>query len=355
MAGRLRISKPVRIAQSAIVQVPMLIGWVRPVILIPASVVSGLTIAQLEAVIAHELAHVRRHDYLANIVQTAAEILLFYHPACWWISKQIRAEREHACDDLAVSVCGDRVLYAEALADLETLRSETQVLGLAATDGVLMRRIRRLVAAAPVRRGLSPGWAAAAVPLTALVLILLNTDIAGTAEDDGRNACRARRPARIDLWQATKPSCGARLSMRARAGPVPNARVVVSRGDRSGAASTNDEGRYEVSGLVPGDYSVRRSRARICARRGMVRRERDRTRIDSGRQRRQIYDGHQRSTRARGCRDWPGIRRSRRGSCRRRGRTSGRASLARRHQARRGRVCTNRGAGCVQNQRRASW
>ena len=152
MAGRLRISKPVRIAQSAIVQVPMLIGWVRPVILIPASVVSGLTIAQLEAVIAHELAHVRRHDYLANIVQTAAEILLFYHPACWWISKQIRAEREHACDDLAVSVCGDRVLYAEALADLETVRAETQVLGLAATDGVLTRRIRRLVAAAPVRR-----------------------------------------------------------------------------------------------------------------------------------------------------------------------------------------------------------
>ena len=84
LTDRLRISTPVRVAQSALVQVPMLIGWVRPVILIPASVVSGLTPAQLEAVIAHELAHVRRHDYIANIVQTAAEILLFYHPACWW-------------------------------------------------------------------------------------------------------------------------------------------------------------------------------------------------------------------------------------------------------------------------------
>src|SRR5688572_32524715 len=100
----------------------MLIGWLRPVILIPASVVSGLTTAQLEAVIAHELAHVRRHDYIANIVQTAAEILLFYHPACWWISRQIRAEREHCCDDIAVGVCGGGVLYAAALAALETRR-----------------------------------------------------------------------------------------------------------------------------------------------------------------------------------------------------------------------------------------
>ena len=252
IAGRLRVSKPVRIAQSAIVQMPMLIGWVRPVILIPASVVSGLTIAQLEAVIAHELAHVRRHDYLANIVQTAAEILLFYHPACWWISKQIRAEREHACDDLAVSVCGDRLLYAEALADLETVRGETQVPGLAATDGVLMRRIRRLVAATPVRRGLSPGWAAAAVPLLAFGLILLSTNVAGIAEADTQAPTSA-----ADRSLASDEAVVRGQVSDVRSGrPVPNARVVLSRGDRSGAASTNDEGRYEVSGLVPGDYSV---------------------------------------------------------------------------------------------------
>jgi beta-lactamase regulating signal transducer with metallopeptidase domain len=267
MAGRLRISKPVQIAQSAIVQVPMLIGWVRPVILIPASVVSGLTIAQLEAVIAHELAHVRRHDYLANIVQTAAEILLFYHPACWWISKQIRAEREHACDDLAVSVCGDRVLYAEALADLETLRGETSVLGLAATDGVLMRRIRRLIAAPSARRSLSPGWAAAAVPLTALVLVLLNTDIAGTVED-GETLQSPTSSA--DRSLASDEAIVRGQVVDARSGrPVPDARVVISGGDRSGAASTNAEGRYEVSGLVPGDYSVDvRARGYVPARYG---------------------------------------------------------------------------------------
>ena len=238
MAGRLRISKPVQIAQSAIVQVPMLIGWVRPVILIPASVVSGLTIAQLEAVIAHELAHVRRHDYLANIVQTAAEILLFYHPACWWISKQIRAEREHACDDLAVSVCGDRVLYAEALADLETLRGETQILRLAATDGVLMRRIRRLVAA-PARKSLSPGWAAAAVPLTAVAILMFSTTTPAQSVPDNEGIVQGQ-------------------VVDARSGrPVSGATVEISGSDRSQSTSTTDAGRYEVRGLAPGDYNIR--------------------------------------------------------------------------------------------------
>ena len=81
----------------------MVVGWLRPVILLPASALTGLAPSQLEAVIAHELAHIRRHDYLVNLFQTTVETLLFYHPASWWISRQIRAEREHCCDDVAVS------------------------------------------------------------------------------------------------------------------------------------------------------------------------------------------------------------------------------------------------------------
>jgi len=236
---RLRISRPVRVAQSALVQVPMLIGWLRPVILIPASVVSGLTTAQLEAVIAHELAHVRRHDYIANIVQTAAEILLFYHPACWWLSTQIRAEREHCCDDIAVSVCGDGVLYAEALANLEALRSGTPALGLAATDGVLMRRIRRLVATAPAGTNWSLTWAAAAVPLTAVAILMLSTTTPAQSIPSDEGVVQGQ-------------------VVDARSGrPVPEATVAISRGDRSQNASTSDEGRYEVRGLVPGEYNVR--------------------------------------------------------------------------------------------------
>ena len=122
MARQLRVSRPVRALESAIVDVPTVVGWLRPVILLPASALAGLSPAQLEAVIAHELAHVRRHDYLVNLLQAVVETLLFYHPAVWWLSHRIRIERENCCDDLAVELCGDRVDYARALADLEELR-----------------------------------------------------------------------------------------------------------------------------------------------------------------------------------------------------------------------------------------
>jgi peptidoglycan/xylan/chitin deacetylase (PgdA/CDA1 family) len=99
--------------------------------------------------LAHELAHVRRYDYLVNLLQSVTETLLFYHPAVWWVSKQIRTEREHACDDLAVAACGDALLYARALAELESLRAaDEHTLALAATGsgaGSLILRIRRLI------------------------------------------------------------------------------------------------------------------------------------------------------------------------------------------------------------------
>ena len=185
MAIRLRVSRPVRLAQSAVVQVPMVIGWLRPVILLPASVFTGLTVGQLEAVIAHELAHVRRHDYAVNIAQTAVEILLFYHPAAWWISRQIRLEREHCCDDVAVMLGGNRVAYAAALADLEALRSQTAGMALAATDGPLMRRVQRLVAPTSARSSWSALGAGATMPLIVVTLVLVSTAIAGTSGSKG--------------------------------------------------------------------------------------------------------------------------------------------------------------------------
>jgi len=99
----------------------------------------------LEAVIAHELAHVRRYDYLVNLLQTALETLLFYHPAVWWLSRRVRVEREHACDDAAVECVGDALLYGRSLAALEQLRAPAAALALAANGGSLMQRIQRLV------------------------------------------------------------------------------------------------------------------------------------------------------------------------------------------------------------------
>jgi beta-lactamase regulating signal transducer with metallopeptidase domain len=148
VSGRLRVRRAVRLCRSALVEVPTVVGHLRPVILIPAGALLGLTPRQLEAVLAHELAHVRRWDYAVNLLQTVAETLLFYHPAAWWLSGRVRAEREHACDDAAVEATGDALSYARALAALEQLRgarTPPAALALAANGGSLMQRIQRLV------------------------------------------------------------------------------------------------------------------------------------------------------------------------------------------------------------------
>jgi len=166
LAARLRISRPVRVLGSAVVQVPAVIGWLRPMILLPASALTGLTPLQLDALLAHELAHVRRYDYVANLLQSVVETLLFYHPAAWWVSQQVREEREHCCDDLAVAVCGDAHFYATALLSMERLRVTPPAFALAAAGrgGTLMGRIRRLVA--PVQAEIFPRWMAGVVAVT---------------------------------------------------------------------------------------------------------------------------------------------------------------------------------------------
>ena len=101
---------------------PVVIGYLRPVILVPVGMLAGMPAAQVEAILLHELAHVRRRDYLANLLQTVGEGFLFYHPAIWWISSVIRSERENCCDDLVVEASGDAREYAAALAALEHTR-----------------------------------------------------------------------------------------------------------------------------------------------------------------------------------------------------------------------------------------
>ena len=174
MARRLQLQRQFAVLQSAAVLVPTLVGWLRPVVLLPASALAGLSEAQLRAVLAHELAHIRRHDYLVNLLQTAVETLLFYHPAVWWVSAEVRAEREHCCDDLAVEVCGDRLVYVSALAELTSL--ERRAFRLAATDGSLVTRVRRILGR-PVnaRPEMPPSWAV-------LVLLVLIGGGAGTYE-----------------------------------------------------------------------------------------------------------------------------------------------------------------------------
>ncbi len=177
LATRLAIRRPVRLLESARVGVPTVIGWLRPVILVPASALTGLSQQQLESILAHELAHVRRHDVLVNTLQVAVETLLFYHPAVWWVSRQVRTLREHCCDDLAVEVCGDRMTYARALAELEDLRFAAPVFALGADGGPLLQRIRRLVGSSEELR--TPTWLTGTLAATALATTLMTFAFAG--------------------------------------------------------------------------------------------------------------------------------------------------------------------------------
>ncbi|MFU8831703.1 MAG: TonB family protein, partial [Wenzhouxiangella sp.] len=139
------IVRPVQVAASKLIRSPLVIGWLRPLILFPPALVNQLPMTQIEMILAHELAHIRRHDHLVNLFQTVMETLFFYQPAVAWVSRQIRIERENACDDLAVSATHDRLAYVEMLASLEQLRHPAPRLTLAIHDGQILSRIRRLV------------------------------------------------------------------------------------------------------------------------------------------------------------------------------------------------------------------
>ena len=141
----LAVSQAVRVLKSSLVRVPMVVGLFKPVILLPASVLAGMPHDQLEMVIAHELGHIKRLDYLFNLIQLIVETLLYYHPAIRWMARRIRQERENCCDDLVVRSCGKPVIYAKALANLEGLRSPAGLTALAASGGDLLGRVRRIV------------------------------------------------------------------------------------------------------------------------------------------------------------------------------------------------------------------
>jgi beta-lactamase regulating signal transducer with metallopeptidase domain len=169
LIGRMGIARSVRLAICSRVEAPAVIGWLRPVILMPVGALAGLPTEHVEALLAHELAHVWRRDYVVNLLQSVAEAVLFYHPAVWWLSAQIRQERELCCDDLAVAASGDVLTYARALAELESCRPAHLKTALAANDGGLLNRIARLLGQPQPASHTPPGPAAA----WALSIVLL--------------------------------------------------------------------------------------------------------------------------------------------------------------------------------------
>jgi len=145
LAARCGLARAVRLRIVDGLCSPVTAGWWRPVVLVPAALVSGMSPQLLEALLLHELGHVRRHDYLVNLAQNVIETLLFYHPAVWWISQRIRIEREQIADDFAAAHLGEPRRLALALSELERLQFSGHHLAQAANGGDLMARIRRLL------------------------------------------------------------------------------------------------------------------------------------------------------------------------------------------------------------------
>jgi beta-lactamase regulating signal transducer with metallopeptidase domain len=174
---RLGVTHAVRYVCSKAAESPAVFGWWRPVVVLPLSALAGLSPWQIEAIIAHELAHVKRWDLLVNAFQIATETLLFYHPAVWWVNRIIRNEREHCCDDIAVQLCGNAHDYARALAQLEESRS-TSVWAMAANGGVLTSRIGRLLGLNRAARTISAGGLAVIGGLCIAGVLMAGTTVA---------------------------------------------------------------------------------------------------------------------------------------------------------------------------------
>lgn len=156
LSRQLGVRRMVRVLVAPGVDVPATVGWLKPVLLLPIGLANGLTPRQVESILAHELAHVRRYDFLVNVVTTLVESLLFHHPAIWWISRRLRVEREFCCDDLAVVATGRARDVASALAALEVRRQGLGSLTMSANGGSLMIRIRRLIEPRPATQAGRP-------------------------------------------------------------------------------------------------------------------------------------------------------------------------------------------------------
>jgi bla regulator protein BlaR1 len=174
---KLELRKPVKLLESLQVKVPMAIGYLKPVILVPVGAISGLSEKQVEAILAHELAHIYRHDYVFNLLQTLVETIFFYHPGMWWISATVRAERENCCDDIAINLCGDSLTFAGALAELEEMNyaaGPAMAMAFSGRKGSLLGRIKRLVNQPKRSASFTEGFLAACIVMVSLSMVSLS-------------------------------------------------------------------------------------------------------------------------------------------------------------------------------------
>jgi bla regulator protein BlaR1 len=185
--SKLNLSKKVIVLQSGLAKVPMVIGHLKPYILLPVSLLSGLSQKEIEAVIAHELAHIKRHDYFINILQSIIETLFFFHPAVWIISNTIRNERENCCDELAVEATNDKVNYLKALTrtyEISETEPTTYQLAFTAKKTSLLERVVKIKNIETMKKNVTEGFIAASIVFLGLILVSFSFDGQNLKKDE---------------------------------------------------------------------------------------------------------------------------------------------------------------------------
>jgi beta-lactamase regulating signal transducer with metallopeptidase domain/uncharacterized protein YjbI with pentapeptide repeats len=173
---QLGIKQKIKVLQSYLVQVPITLGYFKPVILLPVGLLTGLSAAQVESIIAHELAHIARRDYLFNLLQSLTEIIFFYHPAIWWISSIARTERENCCDDIAIELTGDKLNYAKALANIRVETPETSyAMAFSNNKHKLLKRVKRLLNPHTMKTNFKEGFIASCILFGAILILTIGT------------------------------------------------------------------------------------------------------------------------------------------------------------------------------------
>ena len=172
IAAKLQIKKKINAFFSPLVVSPVTLGFIKPILLFPFKAFTGLSTQEIEAIIAHELAHIKRHDYIFNIFQSLIEILFFYHPAVWIISAKIRNERENSCDNIAIALTGDKITFAKALLAMSTRQFQQQNLSMAfaKSNQNIIQRIKRLQNRSTMKTNLTEGLIAVLIIAIGLTL-----------------------------------------------------------------------------------------------------------------------------------------------------------------------------------------
>ena len=183
---KLKLQKKVKIAESALIKTPVVIGFFKPLVLLPIGTINALSYAETEAILAHEFAHVFRNDYILNLIQSVIEILFYYHPAVWWLSEVVRSERENCCDDMAVKLCGNSLDYAKALVNLQEISTASPILAMSFSGKkrTMLYRIQRILNQPTKRSHIMEKIMATAVLLIGFVLLSTQAKNTMTEESD---------------------------------------------------------------------------------------------------------------------------------------------------------------------------